>query len=230
MIGVSVMQNCKIYKYFKKISNVDFNQRMDLVENLKIKNYGTSELTETEMWILTNAADNAEYLNKKLRENNKLTLDVEAPEENQTTLSTEPSVDSELSFDDEVTQPTDDQELSLDDETEELSFDDEVTQPTDDQELSLDDETEELSFDDEVTQPTDDQELSLDDETEELSLDEEPPQSVESDSDDSGDSKIETSIAGVGILPLLGEIQDKLANGKPSEVELAALKAMKKLF
>ncbi len=206
MIGVSVMQNCKIYKYLKKISNVDFNQRMDLVENLKIKNYGTSELTETEMWILTNAADNAEYLNKKLRENNKLTLDVEAPEENQTTLSTEPSVDSELSFDDEVTQPTDDQELSLDDETEELSFDDEVTQPTDDQELSLDDETEELS------------------------LDEEPPQSVESDSDDSEDSKIETSIAGVGILPLLGEIQDKLANGKPSEVELAALKAMKKLF
>jgi hypothetical protein len=200
------MQNCKIYKYLKKISNVDFNQRMDLVENLKIKNYGTSELTETEMWILTNAADNAEYLNKKLRENNKLTLDVEAPEENQTTLSTEPSVDSELSFDDEVTQPTDDQELSLDDETEELSFDDEVTQPTDDQELSLDDETEELS------------------------LDEEPPQSVESDSDDSEDSKIETSIAGVGILPLLGEIQDKLANGKPSEVELAALKAMKKLF
>ena len=224
MIGVSVMQNCKIYKYLKKISSVDFNQRMDLIENLKIKNYGTNELSETEMWILTNAADNAAYLNKKLRENNKLTLDVEAPEENQTTLSTEPSADSELSFGDEVTQPTDDQELSLDDETEELSFDDEVTQPTDDQELSLDDETEELSLDDET------EELSLDDETEELSLDEEPPQSVESDSDDSEDSKIETSIAGVGILPLLGEIQDKLANGKPSEVELAALKAMKKLF
>jgi len=197
-----VMQNCKIYKYLKKISNVDFNQRMDLVENLKIKNYGTSELTETEMWILTNAADNAEYLNKKLRENNKLTLDVEAPEENQTNLSTEPSADSELSFDDdEVTQSTD--------ETEELSLDDET------EELSLDDETEELSFDDE---------------TEELSLDAEPPQSVESDSNDTEDSKIETSIAGVGILPLLGEIQDKLANGKPSEVELAALKAMKKLF
>lgn len=52
----------------------------------------------------------------------------------------------------------------------------------------------------------------------------------EPEMEEDGKRKIETSLEGVGILPLLAEIQDKLANGKPSEIELAALKAMKKMF
>ena len=114
-----------------------------------------------------------------------------------------------LTLDDNASTETEETELSLDDT--ELSLDD--------TELSLDDTTE-----------TDTSELSLDDTTEteetELSLDDTSSNpKVEKD-----EKKIETSIEGVGILPLLAEIQEKIANGKPSEIELAALKAMKKLF
>ena len=80
------------------------------------------------------------------------------------------------------------------------------------------------------TAETDTSELSLDDTTEteetELSLGDTSSEPKE----EKDEKKIETSIEGVGILPLLAEIQEKLANGKPSEIELAALKAMKKLF
>ena len=47
--------------------------------------------------------------------------------------------------------------------------------------------------------------------------------------EDEDDSKIETSKEGIGVLALLGEIQEKLATGKPSPVEVAAIKALKKL-
>jgi len=47
--------------------------------------------------------------------------------------------------------------------------------------------------------------------------------------DDEDDSTIETSKEGIGVLALLGEIQEKLATGKPSPVEVAAIKALKKL-
>ena len=94
--------------------------------------------------------------------------------------------------------------------------------------LTLDDTNTELSLDD--TAETDTSELSLDDTTEteetELSLDD----TSSNPKEEKEEKKIETSIEGVGILPLLAEIQEKLANGKPSEIELAALKAMKKLF
>ena len=101
--------------------------------------------------------------------------------------------------------------LTLDD-TNTVSNDNASTE-TEETELSLDDT--ELSLDD--TTETDTSELSLDDTS--------SNPKVEKD-----EKKIETSIEGVGILPLLAEIQEKLANGKPSEIELAALKAMKKLF
>ena len=81
--------------------------------------------------------------------------------------------------------------------------------------LTLDDTNTELSLDD--TAETDTSELSLDD-------------TSSNPKEEKEEKKIETSIEGVGILPLLAEIQEKLANGKPSEIELAALKAMKKLF
>ena len=111
-------------------------------------------------------------------------------------------------------------------EEELLTLDDNASTETEETELSLDDT--ELSLDD--TTETDTSELSLDDTTEteetELSLDDTSSNpKVEKD-----EKKIETSIEGVGILPLLAEIQEKIANGKPSEIELAALKAMKKLF
>ena len=78
-------------------------------------------------------------------------------------------------------------------------------------------EEELLTLDDNASTETEETELSLDDTS--------SNPKVEKD-----EKKIETSIEGVGILPLLAEIQEKIANGKPSEIELAALKAMKKLF
>ena len=94
--------------------------------------------------------------------------------------------------------------------------------------LTLDD-TNTASIDNASTE-TEETELSLDDtaETEETELSFGDTSSEPKEEKD--EKKIETSIEGVGILPLLAEIQEKLANGKPSEIELAALKAMKKLF
>ena len=160
-------------------------------------------LSETDMWILRTAAENVEYLNHKLKEAETSTLgkDLEAPEEELLTLD-----DTNTASIDNASTETEETELSLDD-----------TAETDTSELSLDDTTEEteLSLDD--TAETDTSELSLDDTSSEPK-------------EEKDEKKIETSIEGVGILPLLAEIQEKLANGKPSEIELAALKAMKKLF
>lgn len=163
----------KINKYLKQMSEISLDERSHYVESVNIHNYGSGVLSETDMWILRTAADNAEYLENKLKEADELTLDKEAPSEN----------DEELTLD----EPSSDEELSLDEPSE-----------SGEDELSLDSE--------EKTEKTDD--------------------SIE----DGEKPEIETSLEGAGILPLLAEIQDKLANGKPSEVELAALKALKKLF
>ncbi len=208
----------KVADYIRRLASADENERINVVESINIQNYAMNMLSETDMWILRTAAENVEYLNHKLKEAETSTLgkDLEAPEEELLTL------------DDNASTETEETELSLDDT--ELSLDD--TTETDTSELSLDDTTEteetELSLDD--TTETDTSELSLDDTTEteetELSLDDTSSNpKVEKD-----EKKIETSIEGVGILPLLAEIQEKIANGKPSEIELAALKAMKKLF
>ena len=105
-------------------------------------------------------------------------------------------------------------------------------------EPSSEGESEELSLDT-TSSEGESEELSLEpveDGSDELSLDTPP---AEDGSDDTTSSEeespadgeeIETSLAGVGILPLIAEIQEKIAHGKPSEVELAALKAMKKMF
>jgi len=75
------------------------------------------------------------------------------------------------------------------------------------------------------------EEVPLDEPTEEeVTIDEPSEEEVTLDEPTEEESKIETSLEGAGILPLLAEIQDKLANGKPSEMEIAALKALKKLF
>lgn len=183
----------KIIDYLRQLSEVPFDDRMRMVESINIQNYGSSSLSETDMWILRTAADNAEYLEKKLKEADDLTLDKEAPSEN----------DEELTLD----EPKSDDELSLEkptssDKGDELSLDE------------PDDDSDDLSLDE-----PDDDDLSLDDNSEK------PKESDKKDKEE-----IETSVEGAGILPLLAEIQDKLANGKPSEMELAALKAMKKLF
>ena len=208
----------KVADYIRRLASADENERINVVESINIQNYAMNMLSETDMWILRTAAENVEYLNHKLKEAETSTLgkDLEAPEEELLTLD---DTNTELSLDD--TAETDTSELSLDDTTEteetELSLDD--TAETEETELSLDDtaETEEteLSLDD--TAETDTSELSLDD-------------TSSNPKEEKEEKKIETSIEGVGILPLLAEIQEKLANGKPSEIELAALKAMKKLF
>ena len=164
--------------HIKILSEMEANDRNTYIDHLEIKNYGSSELTETDMWILSQAAENNEYLTGKLKEAEELSLDTEAPEE-EVTIEPELDLGTDTSTEDE---------LSLD-------------TPSDDTELSLD-------------TPAED-ELSLDTPTDTPS--EEPKE------------EIETSKAGIGILALLGEIQEKLATGKPSEVELAALKALKKL-
>ena len=208
----------KVADYIRRLASADENERINVVESINIQNYAMNMLSETDMWILRTAAENVEYLNHKLKEAETSTLgkDLEAPEEELLTLD-----DTSTVSNDNASTETEETELSLDD-----------TAETDTSELSLDDTTEteetELSLDD--TAETDTSELSLDDTTEteetELSLDDTSSEpKVEKD-----EKKIETSIEGVGILPLLAEIQEKLANGKPSEIELAALKAMKKLF
>lgn len=173
----------------KQLSESTFEARADLVESVQIKNYGSNMLSETDMWIIRQAAENAEYLEQKIKEAEELSLDTEAPSEN-----------DELSLD----TPSDGEELTLDspsDSGEELTLD--TSSETEGSELSLDDSPSDVDGD----------ELTLDDDTEKEEK-----------------KEIETSLEGVGILPLLAEIQEKIATGKPSEIELAALKAMKKMF
>ena len=202
----------KVADYIRRLASADENERINVVESINIQNYAMNMLSETDMWILRTAAENVEYLNHKLKEAETSTLgkDLEAPEEELLTLDGTSTVSN-----DNASTETEETELSLDDT--ELSLDD--TTETEETELSLDDtaETEEteLSLDD--TAETDTSELSLDD-------------TSSNPKEEKEEKKIETSIEGVGILPLLAEIQEKLANGKPSEIELAALKAMKKLF
>ena len=219
----------KVADYIRRLASADENERINVVESINIQNYAMNMLSETDMWILRTAAENVEYLNHKLKEAETSTLgkDLEAPEEELLTLD-----DTNTASIDNASTETEETELSLDDtaetDTSELSLDD----TTEETELSLDDtaetDTSELSLDD--TAETDTSELSLDDTTEteetELSLGDTSSEPKE----EKDEKKIETSIEGVGILPLLAEIQEKLANGKPSEIELAALKAMKKLF
>lgn len=163
-------------KHLKKLAEIDELERVNYVEMLELKNYGSNELTETEMWVLTNASKNSEYLTAKLKEGEELTLDDEAPEENAN---------------------GDDADLTLDDTDSNTDLTDNVEENTEEGDLTLDDTNSN-------TTPN-------------------------TDSDNTDKKKIETSKEGIGILPLLGEIQEKLATGKPSEVELAALKALKKL-
>ena len=206
----------KLISYLKKLSETSESGRSDLVELFRLKNYGSNELSENAMWILTTASKNNEYLTSKLQE--ELSLDSEAPaEDDEEELSLDTPTEGgeeELSFDDEPS----DEEVPAEGSEEELSFDDEPTEgdvssDTEATETPTEGDEEELSFDDESS-----------DEDADLTTD------VPEDEETEEEPKIETSLAGVGILPLIAEIQDKLANGKPSEVELAALKAMKKLF
>jgi len=184
-----------ITRYIQELSLLEESERKSYITHLEIKNYGSNELTETEMWILTNASQNAEYLNDKLKEAEELSLDLEAPEETE-----EVTIEPDLTVDDE----SDSEELSLDipiNPESATEIDSDTTNDEKNTELSLDISDEESSENDQVS----------------------------TDKDSSEKKEIETSKEGIGILPLLGEIQEKLANGKPSEVELAALKALKKL-
>ena len=160
-----------INKHIKKLSTLQESDRSIYIDQLEIKNYGSNELTETDMWMLKRAATQENYLNHKLYEVESLSLDMEAPEESD--------------------------ELSLDDAS--------STEP----EIEISSDIDVDISDEHITPPENETDIS----------DDEP----------SDDGKIETSKEGIGILALLGEIQEKLANGKPSEVELAALKAIKKL-
>lgn len=194
------MTIASITPYLKKISDIEENARGYFVESLKLKNYGTNELTEHDMWILTNSAENNEYLTSKLKEA-ELALDQEAPVEEELSLDAEPSEDYELTLD----EPAEEDTLSLSPPEEQTGEEIPVTD-------EIDSET--------VTDVPSEEDVTIADDTLEI-----PEEEIEDDK-----PKIETSLAGVGILPLISEIMDKVANGKPSEVELAALKAMRKLF
>jgi len=201
----------KLNQYIRILAEMEESKRSTFIDHLEIKNYGSNELTETDMWILTNVAKNSEYLKSKLREAEELSLDKEAPEE----ASGDTGADSGLDT------PTEG-ELSLDTSSKPT--------PEGGNELSLDTPAEdELSLDT-PSKPTPEggNELSLDVSPnavggEDSTLD------TSSETDDTQKKEIQTSKVGIGILPLLAEIQKKLANGRPSEVEIAALKAIKKL-
>jgi len=201
----------KVYEYLKVLSETKTDDRAFFLETLKMKNYADVELSEQDMWVLTNASQDDEYMQIKLKEADELSLDTEAPSE----------TGEELSLD----TPSEETPTETD-ATEKLTLAapaEETPTETDGEELSLDTPSEETPTE------TDGEELSLD------APSEETPTETDADGDADGDAseepkkEVETSKEGIGILPLLGEIQDKLANGKPSEVELAALKAIKKL-
>ena len=189
----------KLEDYLKQLSEIPAEERQIFIEALTIKNYGSNELSETSMWILNTAAGNADYLENKLKENEAMTLDTEAPAEQSEELTLDtPSEET----------PTEGGETAP--EGGETAPEGGETAP--EGELTLDTPSEET--------PTEGgEELSLDTTTEE-------PDSTETTEEK---EEIETSKEGIGILALIGEIQEKLANGKPTEVELAALKALKKL-
>ena len=178
--------------HFKILSEMEENDRDTYLTHLELKNYGSSELTETEMWILSQAASNNEYLTNKLKEADELTLDKEAPVE-------KPTIDSG------VDSTTDSSDTTNDDLTLDTPSDTDNTDTGSSDTGSSD--TDNTDTDNTDTDNTD----------------------TGSSDTDKSKKKIETSKEGIGILPLLGEIQEKLATGKPSEVELAALKAIKKL-
>ena len=140
---------------FKKIKIMNEVEKKDFLSQMIIKNYANNMLTEHDMWILTKAINDEQYLDSKL-------LEDEAPEEANLEV-----VDS----------------LEIDD-----------------MELSSNPDTSDVDN-------------NID--------------SIEASTEN--EEGIETSKAGIGILAMLGEIQDKLANGKPSEMEIAAIKALKKL-
>ncbi len=203
--------SAKVTSYLKKLSESPVGDRSDMVELIKLKNYGSNELSENEMWILSSAAAHPSYLDQKLKE---AVLDQEAPEEEYVV----PDFSSKVA---EIAQndPTAAEFVQSVDAA--AAAEEEVPAEGGDAELSLDAPAEE------VPAEGGDAELSLDAPAEEVPAE---LDTVETDEETETEPEIETSLAGVGILPLLAEIQEKLANGKPSEVELAALKAMKKLF
>lgn len=198
----------KLTNYLKRISEVPFSERQNVIETITIQSYGSNILTETDMWILRTAAENEEYLNSKLIEAGKvIKLDTEAPEETDTLEQDIMNLDSSSETPEETSTPTDTTELpSIDVPTELLDAPEDSSTSSED-----------------TVAPTDVTDTA------------EIPAGSETNSEDVTDTTdtkpvFQTSLEGVGLLPLLAEIQDKLANGKPSEVELAALKAMKKLF
>ena len=203
----------KLEDYLKQLSEIPAEERQIFIEALTIKNYGSNELSETSMWILNTAAGNADYLENKLKENEAMTLDTEAPAEQSEELTLDtPSEETPTEGGETPTEggetPTEGGETAP--EGGETAPEGGETAP--EGELTLDTPSEET--------PTEGgEELSLDTTTEE-------PDSTETTEEK---EEIETSKEGIGILALIGEIQEKLANGKPTEVELAALKALKKL-
>jgi len=190
-------------KFLKRLSESPAKERVDMLDMINIQNYASRILSETDMWILTNAANDELYLNKKLKEVEELKLDMEAPSEE---LSLDSASGEELTLD---APEGGEDDLSLDAASgEELTLDDPEGGEDD---LSLDAD-EELT----MNEPEGEEELSLD---------------ADADDDNSKPKKeIETSMEGVGILHLIAEIQEKVSGGKPSEIELAALKAIKKWF
>ena len=167
-------EKMKLIDKLKDMSTVNKSAREDLVESINIQNYGSGQLSETDMWILRQAATDEKYLKRKLQEAEDLGLDLEVPSETDT---------------------AEDDELSLDFGDDESEDDDDF----EDGDFGLDDESEDDEFD------------LGDDESED-------------------DESEEEYSPGIGILPLIAEIQEKLANGKPSAVEIAALNAIRKLI
>lgn len=116
---------------------------------------------------------------------------------------------------------------NLSESGEELSLD--LDAPEEPESLDIDLDAEEESESNELDDATisDDDNLELPSEIE-TPMDSDDSQ--ESNENTAIDAEQETSAEGIGVLSLIGEIQSKLANGKPSEVEIAAIKALSKLL
>jgi len=187
-----------------KLSSAD--KRIALVENFEIVNFVSNEISEYNLEILKKAALNEGVLNKLIEDEDiDLSMDEPAPAEDNSNPFDEVDTDSTAEENE-----TDDTENPFDD-----GSDDSVDTDTTDTANTEDD-----PFADETT--------NSDDMTDETDTD--PDEDTDDDEDEEDESSnIETSAEGVGILPLIAEIQKRLANGKPTEVELAALKALRKL-
>jgi hypothetical protein len=209
-----------ILKKIIEMKNVE--DRKNYIETLKIMIYTGINLSESEIEIIESHINDEKELKKRY-------LDLVVSEE--LNSDTEPPVeDDEL---DKLMNDDDDSDDSADSVDSDDSADSADSANDNSANDNSDDELDKLMNDDDddndIADDTSDND-NVDDDDDKDNVDDDAGDDNDNDDADDDSDEIEMSKEGVGILPLIAEIQKRLSNGKPSPVEIAALKALKKLL